>query len=459
MTSPMYRFPDGFFNDVPMKSSEDEFFSKFGDMFDKMADIGDSSTKWTSATIIVCSITITVVVLRWMMKKEQTLITTYPPLLTTNTNTNTNTVSPISDQHIAVNMPPVQPVVSFSQILEDTMERFLKDVARERPIRFSRQDINELTHNLSSFLGAGGYGNVYKGMFPNGVTIAVKVLKDKHSDKKIQEQFMAEVGTLGRTHHANLVRLYGFCFDPTMRALVYEYMENGSLDKLLFDRNKLVPWQKLSQIAIGIAKGLAYLHEDCEQKIIHYDIKPGNVLLDSNLNPKVADFGLARLCNKESNGESSQACMTAHVGTPGYVAPECYDKLTRVTNKCDVYSFGLLLLEIIGRRRNFNPNESIDGKEILVTWTWKLYQKGKLSKLFLECGIDGENIQEAERMLMVVFLCVHHDPNKRPSMSNVVKMLEGEKDINAPSNPFDYEESSVESEEKSNATSEIELAS
>ncbi|KAM0036606.1 putative protein kinase RLK-Pelle-RLCK-Os family [Helianthus debilis subsp. tardiflorus] len=428
MTSRMYRF-----NNVP---SEDEFFSKFGDMFDKMADIGGSTAKWNSATIIVCSITITVVVLRWMMKKEQTVITTYPPLLTTNT----NTVSPISDQHIAVNMPPVQPGVSFSQILEDTMERFLEDVARERPIRFSRQDINELTHNLSSFLGAGGYGNVYKGMFPNGVTIAVKVLKDKHSDKKIQEQFMSEVGTLGRTHHANL------------------YMENGSLDKLLFDRNKLVPWQKLSQIAIGIAKGLAYLHEDCEQKIIHYDIKPGNVLLDSKLNPKVSDFGLARLCNKESNGESSQAFMTAHVGTPGYVAPECYDKLTRVTNKCDVYSFGLLLLEIIGRRRNFNPHESIDGKEIFVTWTWKLYQKGNLSKLFLECGIEEENIQEAERMLMVVFLCVHHDPNKRPSMSNVVKMIEGEKDINAPSNPFDYE-SSVESEEKSNATSEIELAS
>ncbi|XP_076949804.1 rust resistance kinase Lr10-like [Bidens hawaiensis] len=336
------------------------------------------------------------------------------------------------------------------------MERFLEDIARERPIRFSRQDIHELTNNLSSFLGAGGYGDVYKGTFPNGVTIAVKVLKDKHSDKKIQQQFMAEVGTLGRTHHANLVRLYGFCFDPTMRALVYEYMENGSLDKLLFDKNKTVLWQKLSQIAIGIAKGLAYLHEDCQQKIIHYDIKPGNVLLDSKLEPKIADFGLARFCNKESNGESSN---DAHGGTEGYVAPEFHKKLIRVTNKCDVYSFGVLLLEIIGRRKNLKGNASNDEKEYLVYWAWKLYKKDKLLKFFSECGIEEENIQEAERMLMVVFLCIHHDPNKRPTMSNVVKMLEGEKDIIPPSNPFDYVELSVESQEKSNARSEIELAS
>ncbi|XP_076949805.1 cysteine-rich receptor-like protein kinase 44 [Bidens hawaiensis] len=447
MTSPTYRIiQNGYGFDDPMQQSGDKIFSKFGDMIDKMAAIGDSSTKWTSVTTIACSITITVVVLRWLMKKEQTVIQTYPPLLTANT----NTVSPISDQHIAVSMPPVQPVVSFSQILGETMERFLEDVARERPIRFSHQDIHELTNNLSSFLGAGGYGDVYKGTFPNGATIAVKVLKDKHSDKKIQEQFMAEVGTLGRTHHANLVRLYGFCFDPAMRALVYEYMENGSLDKLLFDNNKLVPWQKLSHIAIGIAKGLAYLHEDCQQKIIHYDIKPGNVLLDSKLEPKIADFGLARFCNKESNGESS-ITYTAHGGTVGYTAPEFQNELIRVTNKCDVYSFGVLLLEIIGRRKNFKPNDSNDEKEYLVYWTWKLYQKGKLLKFFLECGIEEENMQEAERMLMVVFLCINNDPNKRPTMSNVVKMLEGEKDIIPPSNPFDYVELSVESQEKSNA--------
>ncbi|KAI3754664.1 hypothetical protein L1987_54451 [Smallanthus sonchifolius] len=281
------RFPNRFVNEDPVDRSAVEVFTKFGDMLDKVATMSDSSTTWSSLTIIACSITITVVVLKCLMKKDQTIIKTYQSIPTTNP----NNVSPISDQHIALTMPPVhEPVVSFSQFQGETMERFLQDIARERPI---------------------------------------------------------------------------------------------------------------------------------------------------------------------SNGESSQAVASARVGTWGYVAPECYEGFNLVTSKCDVYSFGLLLLEIIGRRKNFHPNsnESIDGKQDRVYWTWKLYQKGKLSKFFLECGIEEENIQEAEGMLKVVFLCVHHDPKKRPTMSNVVKMLEGEKDIDPPSYPFEPVDSSVESKEKFDARS------
>nr|XP_043629799.1 cold-responsive protein kinase 1-like [Erigeron canadensis] len=424
-----------------------DFFKKFEDMLDKMATSAISSQRWTSATIIICSISITVAIVWCLMKKEHINIPiTYLPVATSDR----SKVSPISDQNVTVSIPPVQTVVSFSQFLEETMERFLQDIARERPIRFSHQDINALTGNFTSFLGSGGYGEVYKGTFPNGVRIAVKVLKNKLSDKKVQEQFMAEIGTLGRTHHVNLVKLYGFCFDPAIKGLVYEYMENGSLDKLLFDKKRPVKWEKLLQIAIGIAKGLAYLHEECHQKIIHYDIKPGNVLLDSKLNPKVADFGLARLCNTESN--EIVTFVTRQVGTPGYTAPELDKEFSPVTNKCDVYSFGVLLLEIIGRRRNYIANTSNDYKEVLLSWAWQMYKKGKLSEFLTGCDIEEESKQEAERMLMVVFLCVHHDPNERPTMSNVVKMLEGEKEIDPPSNPFKYVESSVEPSNPSSNT-------
>ncbi|PWA85804.1 protein kinase-like domain, Concanavalin A-like lectin/glucanase domain protein [Artemisia annua] len=177
---------------------------------------------------------------------------------------------------------------------------------------------------------------------------AVKVLKGA-SDKIIEEQFIAEVSTMGRTHHYNLVRLYGFCFESSLIALVYEYMVNGSLDNHLFKSKKraILGFEKLHEIAVGTANGISYLHEQCSQRIVHYDIKPGNILLDSSFTAKVADFGLAKLCNRDS----SHITMTGRRGTPGYAAPELWMPFP-VTHKCDVYSFGMLLFEIIGRRRN-----------------------------------------------------------------------------------------------------------
>ncbi|KAJ4961372.1 hypothetical protein NE237_021282 [Protea cynaroides] len=328
--------------------------------------------------------------------------------------------------------PPAFNVIQNSQVEAATMERFLNSMAKEKPIRFSTQQLADFTQDYSTILGSGGFGVVYKGEFPNGVRVAIKVLKG-NLGKRVEEQFMAEVSTIGRTYHVNLVRLYGFCFDPMMQALVYEFMENGSLDTFLFGEIRAVEWKKLHEIAIGTAKGMAYLHEECQQRIIHYDIKPGNVLLDSKLCPKVADFGLAKLCNRES----THVTMTGFRGTPGYTAPELWMPFP-VTHKCDVYSYGMLLFEIVGRRRNHNPNLS-ESQEWLPRWTWEKFEKGELMELMERCGIvEEEEKGKAERMSLVALWCVQHSPEERPLMSTVVKMLEGGIEIAPPPNPFQY---------------------
>ncbi|GMH28347.1 hypothetical protein Nepgr_030190 [Nepenthes gracilis] len=325
------------------------------------------------------------------------------------------------------------PVIGNSQLEASTMERFLIDIAREKPIRFAPSHLAAFTLNFSEELGSGSFGVVYKGRFPSGVLIAVKVL-NRSSGKRMEEQFMAEVGTIGRTYHANLVKLYGFCFDPNMQALVYEYMENGSLDKLLFsDLSKTIEWEKLHEIAIGIAKGIAYLHEECQQRIIHYDIKPGNVLLDSGLNPKVADFGLAKLYNQSS----THVLMSGWRGTPGYAAPELWAPFP-VTYKCDVYSFGMLLFELIGRRRNHDANLIGYSQEWLPQWTYEMLKKNELLEMISYCKIPEENKEKAKRIVLVALWCIQYLPAKRPLMSTVVKMLEGAVEIALPPNPFSY---------------------
>ncbi|XP_021746529.1 rust resistance kinase Lr10-like isoform X1 [Chenopodium quinoa] len=315
-----------------------------------------------------------------------------------------------------------------------TMERFLGDIAREQPTRFSATELTQCTRNFTKVLGSGGFGVVYKGEFPNGIHVAVKVLKENVS-KKVEEQFMAEVSTMCRTYHINLVRLYGFCFDPTMKALVYEYMEQGSLDNLLFRRTSnnitYVALDKLQDIAIGTARGIAYLHEECQKRIIHYDIKPGNVLLDATLNPKVADFGLAMLCNRDNTHVVMSGCR----GTPGYAAPELWTPYP-VTHKCDVYSFGMLLFEIVGRRRNHDTNLSGTSQEWLPRWAYERFDKGELAEMLSLVGIEEDDKEKAERMVKVALWCVQYLPNARPMMSSVVKMLEGGVSIDSPPNPF-----------------------
>ncbi|KAK8972823.1 hypothetical protein V6N11_057334 [Hibiscus sabdariffa] len=316
-----------------------------------------------------------------------------------------------------------------TQFLTLTMDKFLNDMEREKPMRFTSQQLRIATDNFTNLLGSGGFGAVYKGIFSNGSIVAVKVLYGT-SDKRIDQQFMAEVGTIGRVHHFNLVRLYGFCFERDLRALVYEYMQNGSLDRFLFSEDKKLGFQQLQDIAVGTAKGIAYLHEECQQRIIHYDIKPGNILLDANFFPKVADFGLAKLCNRDN----THVTMTGGRGTPGYAAPELWMPYP-ITHKCDVYSFGMLLFEIIGKRRNLDRNLP-ESQEWFPVWVWKKVETGSVAELMTVCGVEEDQRDTGERMVKTALWCVQYRPESRPSMSVVVKMLEGGLEIPAPPNPF-----------------------
>ncbi|GAU51135.1 hypothetical protein TSUD_300680 [Trifolium subterraneum] len=302
---------------------------------------------------------------------------------------------------------------------------------KEKLVKFTDQQLRIATDDYSYRLGSGGFGVVYKGSFSDGTMIAVKVLLGNSTERNDQ-QFMAEVGTIGKVHHFNLVRLYGFCFEKNIIALVYEYMGNGSLEKYLFQENTILGFEKLQEIAIGTAKGIAYLHEECQQRIIHYDIKPGNILLDENFNPKVADFGLAKL----SNRENTHITMTGGRGTPGYAAPELWMPFP-VTYKCDVYSFGILLFEIIGRRRNHDANIS-ESREWFPMWVWKKFEAENVEDMLVACGIEEKNMDIVERMVKVALSCIQYRPELRPTMSVVVKMLEGLVEISKPLNPFQH---------------------
>ncbi|CAO2036822.1 unnamed protein product [Urochloa humidicola] len=330
------------------------------------------------------------------------------------------------------------------------VEKFLNEILNEKPMRFSSEQLAACTRNFSTELGSGGYGVVYKGDLPNGLPVAVKVLKVS-MNKKVQEAFMAEIGTIGRTYHVHLVRLYGFCFDRGTKALVYEFLENGSLEKYLYgvaageEEGTAAPatppprleWRTLHGIAVGTAKGIRYLHEECQQRIVHYDIKPANILLTGDFTPKVADFGLARLGEREN---THMSLTGGGRGTPGYAAPEVWMALP-ATEKCDVYSFGMVLFEILGRRRNFDPGHG-ESKEWFPRWVWERYEQGEIDSVVSCCGGDGiedeADREKAEMMCKVALWCVQFQPAARPTMSSVVRMLEGEMAIVPPVNPFHY---------------------
>ncbi|XP_023900083.1 rust resistance kinase Lr10 [Quercus suber] len=429
---------------IGAKDSQVDSYGGFSNMDDEAQNVfknfndGVSSTmKWATIASIVSGVVVMVAIVAIVyaiidcLRKAGTAIPTYARLATADTDKASNPHS--SSQDIEKAETPLFPVLRDSQVEHATMERFLSNMAREKPIRFSPKQLAEFTENYSTILGSGGFGVVFKGQFPNGMQVAVKVLNGE-LNKRVEEQFMAEVSTMGRTYHINLVRLYGFCFDPMMRALVYECMENGSLDNFLFRENsqEMLEWEKLYDIAVGTAKGIAYLHEECQQRIIHYDIKPGNVLLDKNLNPKVADFGLAKLCNRGS----SHLLLTNGRGTPGYAAPELW-KPYPVTHKCDVYSFGMLLFEIVGRRRNFDENQT-ESRQWLPRWTWDMFDNSELAVMMSLCGIEEKDKEKAERVIMVALWCVQYSPDDRPLMSTVVKMLEGSMEITPPPFPFEH---------------------
>ncbi|GMY07488.1 rust resistance kinase Lr10-like [Fagus crenata] len=309
------------------------------------------------------------------------------------------------------------------------IEKFLEDYIALKPTRYSYADVKRITNQFNEKLGQGAYGTVFKGKLSNEIHVAVKILI---SSKGNGEEFINEVGTMGRIHHVNVVRLVGFCADGIRRALVYEFLPNDSLEKFIssVDSNRFLGWDKLQDIALGIAKGIEYLHQGCDQRILHFDIKPRNVLLDHNFNPKISDFGLAKLCSKDQ----SVVSMTQARGTMGYIAPEVFSRnFGNVSYKSDVYSFGIMLLEMVGGRKNVDV--TVNTSEIYFPeWIYNLLEQKEDLRVFVE---DNRDAKIAKKLAIVGLWCIQWHPVDRPSMKVVVQMLEGEGDkLTMPPNPF-----------------------
>ncbi|XP_045833482.1 LEAF RUST 10 DISEASE-RESISTANCE LOCUS RECEPTOR-LIKE PROTEIN KINASE-like 2.5 isoform X1 [Trifolium pratense] len=300
------------------------------------------------------------------------------------------------------------------------IEKFLKTHEPFPVRRYKFSHIKKMTNNFKVELGQGGYGAVYKGKLLDDRPVAVKILK---SSKRNGEDFMNEVSSITKTSHVNVVTLLGFCFEGRKKALIYELMSNGSLDKLIYNKGPgTVPslsWEILYQISKGIARGLEYLHRGCSIQILHFDIKPHNILLDENFCPKISDFGMARLCPKKE----SIISMSGARGTMGYVAPELWNKnFGRVSHKSDVYSYGMMLLEMVGGRKNLRADASHTSEIYFPYWVYSRLDLGG----YLRPGevIASEEDEIAKRMTVVGLWCIQTFPNDRPTMSRVIEMLE-----------------------------------
>ncbi|KAL9352513.1 hypothetical protein Peur_055193 [Populus x canadensis] len=303
-----------------------------------------------------------------------------------------------------------------------SIEAFLSNYGTLAPKRYSYSELKKMTKNFKEKLGQGGYGSVFKGNLLDGRLVAVKVLK---KSKSIGEEFVNEVSSIGLTSHVNIVTLLGFCFEGPKRALIYEFMSNGSLDKHIYEENlsKAHPklgWETLYQIAVGIARGLEYLHRGCNTRILHFDIKPHNILLDENFCPKISDFGLAKICPSKE----SIVSMLGARGTAGYIAPEVFCRnFGGVSHKSDVYSYGMLVLEMIGGRKNFRVGVDNTSEIYFPHWIYKRLEIGEE----LELRGAGNEVEEqnARKMILASLWCIQTDPSNRPPMSRVLDMLQG----------------------------------
>ncbi|XP_028192864.1 G-type lectin S-receptor-like serine/threonine-protein kinase At4g03230 [Glycine soja] len=278
----------------------------------------------------------------------------------------------------------------------------------------------------SNKLGRGGYGPVYKGTFPGGQDIAVKRLSSVSTQGL--EEFKNEVILIAKLQHRNLVRLRGYCIEGDEKILLYEYMPNKSLDSFIFDptRTSLLDWPIRFEIIVGIARGMLYLHQDSRLRVIHRDLKTSNILLDEEMNPKISDFGLAKIFG----GKETEACTGRVVGTYGYMAPE-YALDGFFSTKSDVFSFGVVLLEILSGKKNtgFYQSKQISS---LLGHAWKLWTENKLLDLMDPSLCETCNENEFIKCAVIGLLCVQDEPSDRPTMSNVLFML----DIEAASMPI-----------------------
>ncbi|XP_058762889.1 G-type lectin S-receptor-like serine/threonine-protein kinase LECRK2 [Vicia villosa] len=305
------------------------------------------------------------------------------------------------------------------------------DFTKECSLRsFSFDELAKSTGEFSEEIGRGSFGTVYKGKIgDNNRSIAVKRLEERIADEGVRE-FQAEITAIARTHHRNLVKLIGFCIEGSKKLLVYEFVSKGSLANLLFEREAGLSWKERIKLALDVARGLLYLHEECEVQIIHCNINPRNILMDESWTAKISDFGLARL-SKRGNSRTK----IGDDGRSRYLAPEWQQEVASVSVKADIYSFGVILLEIICRRRSIEMNDISSSDEILLSnWVYQCYAAEKLNELIRhdEKDVDWKIL---ERMVKVGLWCVQDHQSLRPTMKNVILMLEGLKDIPVPPAP------------------------
>lgn len=307
------------------------------------------------------------------------------------------------------------------------------------PTRFTYTELEEATGHFGTKIGSGGFGAVYKGELQDRTEVAVKRLENVglHGRK----EFCTEIAIIGSIRHVNLVRLRGFCAQGSRRLLVYEYMNRGSLDCLLFGPGPALEWQERVEIAVGAARGLAYLHGECEHKIIHCDVKPENILLHDGGHVKISDFGLAKLLAPEQSG-----LFTTMRGTRGYLAPEWLTN-SAITDRADVYSFGMVLLEIVrGRKNRWRGNEeeeeqqqqgswsseSSGGEEYFPLAALERHQEERYLELADPRLAGRVREEEVARVVKLALCCLHEEPRQRPPMPAVLGMLQGNVKLGKP---------------------------
>ncbi|XP_061996879.1 cysteine-rich receptor-like protein kinase 25 [Rosa rugosa] len=298
------------------------------------------------------------------------------------------------------------------------------DMTTVESLQFDLGTVEAATKNFSAdnMLGEGGFGQVFKGTLDNGQEIAVKRLS-KSSGQGVRE-FKNEVLLVAKLQHRNLVKLLGFCLGGEETLLVYEYVPNKSLDFFLFEAKKReqLDWSRRCTIIGGIARGILYLHEDSRLRVIHRDLKASNILLDASMNPKISDFGMARMFGVD---DQTQGSTRRIVGTYGYMAPE-YAMEGLYSVKSDVFSFGILLLEILTGRKNFLGFHPTTSALTLLSFAWQLWNEGKVLELMDPLLKGSCNPKAFMRYIHIGLLCVQEDANNRPTMSSVVLMLKSE---------------------------------
>ncbi|PON99637.1 S-receptor-like serine/threonine-protein kinase [Trema orientale] len=312
----------------------------------------------------------------------------------------------------------------YRRVADQRNDSFLEDVTL-RPYTFD--ELEKAANGFTVQVGKGAFGTVFKGNIVSNScrkVVAIKRLEKVAADG--EREFRNEMKVIGRTHHKNLVKLLGYCHEGANRLLVYEYMTNGSLADFLFKSDTKPTWEKRTGIALNIAQGIVYLHEECETQIIHCDIKPENILMDEQKCAKIADFGLAKLLMPDQT-----RTYTGLRGTRGYVAPEWHRNMP-ITVKADVYSFGIMLLEIVCCRRSVDMDVPED-KVVLANWVFDCFVAGELEKLVEEDEDVEKN--ELKNMIKLGLWCIQEEPSLRPSMKRVCLMLEGIIEIPAPPNP------------------------